>query len=353
MSAQAAGGAGAGLIAGLLVFAACSVLGMSGGEQCDTGDEGSSVSIDVDAVQASDELGLSADQMRNAALILNAATDLGIEPLGQAQKVAVMTALGESSLVNVDYGDDRNGVRNPDGSLTCSLGLFQQQWCLGWGTREQVMDPTYAATAFLTRLQSVPGWDSMAPTLAAHKVQRNADAYHYEKYEEKADAILKTLAVASTGATCPSGQTGGSVTTDGWTHPIEGARITSSYGMRLHPIDKVYRLHAGTDLAGTGCGAPIYAAADGTVIAAGGSGSERQRDLVRIDHGGGITTGYMHMYGSGIFVSVGQHVTAGEQIAEVGSAGSSTACHLHFETSIDGKTTDPVPFMAERGVTLP
>ena len=68
--------------------------------------------------------GYSGDQLTNAALIMNAATAVGLDR--QAQVVGVMTAMGESSLRNIGYGDDINGVTNPDGFPTCSLGLFQQ-----------------------------------------------------------------------------------------------------------------------------------------------------------------------------------------------------------------------------------
>jgi murein DD-endopeptidase MepM/ murein hydrolase activator NlpD len=71
-----------------------------------------------------------------------------------------------------------------------------------------------------------------------------------------------------------------------------------------------------------------------------------------LDHGGGITTRYLHMYASGFLIAVGQHVTAGQTIARVGSSGNSTGCHLHFETRTGGVPSDPVPFMAARGVIL-
>ncbi|WP_159796660.1 M15 family metallopeptidase [Puerhibacterium puerhi] len=147
--------------------------------------------------QVGDVPGLSGDpdtrdeQLANAAVIINTAKDLGL-PL-KAQAIGVMTALGESSLINVDHGDDVHGVTNPDGSPTCSLGLFQQQWCLGWGTREQVLDPAYAATKFFERLAQVAGWQDLEPTIAANKVQRNADPFHYAPYWETANAVVSAL----------------------------------------------------------------------------------------------------------------------------------------------------------------
>ncbi|HXD60550.1 MAG TPA: M23 family metallopeptidase, partial [Lacisediminihabitans sp.] len=75
-------------------------------------------------------------------------------------------------------------------------------------------------------------------------------------------------------------------------------------------------------------------------------------NYIRINHGGGLTTAYGHIVNGGILVSVGQSVSAGQQIARIGSTGESTGCHLHFETRPGGVATNPVPFMAARGITL-
>ena len=108
--------------------------------------------------------------------------------------------------------------------------------------------------------------------------------------------------------------------------------------------------HAGTDLAGGGCDGPIWAAQSGVVtfrgFDSGGNG------VIAIDHGGGVTTRYLHMYDSGMLVQVGDKVTGGQQIARVGSSGQSTGCHLHFEVQVNGENIDPAPFMAEVGIQL-
>ncbi|WP_373887213.1 NlpC/P60 family protein [Actinomyces bowdenii] len=152
-------------------------------------------------------------------------------------------------------------------------------------------------------------------------------------------------------AQCASTASGApvAVAPGGWAAPAAGPR-TSPYGMRVNPVTGVNRLHAGTDLAGGGCGGPIHAAAAGTVTFAGlyddGTGA------VEIDHGGGVTTAYLHMEASGIHARAGQSVTAGQRIAAVGSTGNSTGCHLHFEVHLNGQPTDPEPFMSHRGVPL-
>ncbi|MEV7962425.1 M23 family metallopeptidase [Oerskovia paurometabola] len=117
--------------------------------------------------------------------------------------------------------------------------------------------------------------------------------------------------------------------------------------MRTHPITGEYTLHAGTDI-GAPAGAPVWAAADGTVAASGfdpGGGN-----MIRIAHPGGIETWYLHLTAS--LVTKGATVTAGQQIATAGSTGNATGPHLHFETRVGGTPQDPVPFMTARGITL-
>ncbi|WBU37545.1 M23 family metallopeptidase [Homoserinibacter sp. YIM 151385] len=141
----------------------------------------------------------------------------------------------------------------------------------------------------------------------------------------------------------------GAVSASGWARPASGY-ISSSYGMRLHPIYGYYKLHSGTDLAGQGCGAPIYAAHSGTVTYAGPNGD--LGNYIQIQHPDGTSTGYGHIIAGGIRVGVGQQVGPGQNIARVGSTGGSTGCHLHFMVRIGGALTDPVPFMRARGVRL-
>src|SRR5680860_248907 len=92
--------------------------------------------------------GYRGDQLANAAEIMNAATRLGMS--AQAQTLGVMTAMGESSLHNVDHGD----AAGPD-----SRGLFQQRD--SWGTLADRMNPAVAAGLFFQRLRGVPGWQTL------------------------------------------------------------------------------------------------------------------------------------------------------------------------------------------------
>ncbi|MCC6687118.1 MAG: peptidoglycan DD-metalloendopeptidase family protein [Fimbriimonadaceae bacterium] len=122
----------------------------------------------------------------------------------------------------------------------------------------------------------------------------------------------------------------------GFIRPVAG-RITSGFGNRFHPILKRSRLHAGVDF-GAGTGTRIVAAGSGTVISAGYRGG--YGNAVVIDHGGGVSTLYGHC--SRIYVSAGQRVTRGQQIAAVGSTGLATGPHLHFEVRVNGRPVNPM-----------
>lgn len=193
-----------GLVAApLLVVATILFFLFSGGTASACGPQGA-VSVNVAAVPAEPVAGYGHEQLVNAALIMNAAAALGMDRT--AQTTGVMTAMGESGLRNIGYGDDLAGVTNPDGSLTCSLGLFQQQWCLGsWGTKAEVMDPTHAATTFFHRLAGVAGWQDLEPTIAAHKVQGNADPFHYRPYWAPALQVVAALSGTTVAGCAVSG----------------------------------------------------------------------------------------------------------------------------------------------------
>ena len=114
-------------------------------------------------------------------------------------------------------------------------------------------------------------------------------------------------------------------------------RITSGYGMRMHPILKRRRFHSGVDF-GAPRGTPILAAADGVVVKAG-----RDRYLgkyVEVKHNAKLTTKYGHS--DKILAKVGDRVKAGQTIARVGRTGRSTGYHLHFEVIVNKRHTNPM-----------
>jgi len=115
--------------------------------------------------------------------------------------------------------------------------------------------------------------------------------------------------------------------------------VSSPYGYRLHPTLGYMKLHAGQDFAAP-VGTPIYAAAAGKVVFA---GMDDGAGTVTIEHqidGQTWYTSYLHMYEDGIYVKVGDTVTAGQLIAGVGNTGRSSGSHLHFEVRTKNDTAD-------------
>jgi len=119
--------------------------------------------------------------------------------------------------------------------------------------------------------------------------------------------------------------------------PIDGARISSSFGMRRHPILGYSKMHTGVDFAAP-TGTPIYAAGDGVVKRAGRNGG--YGNYVQIRHNGEFSTAYGHM--SRILVKPGQRVRQGDVIGRVGTTGRSTGPHLHYEIIQAGHKVNPM-----------
>ena len=123
--------------------------------------------------------------------------------------------------------------------------------------------------------------------------------------------------------------------------PVPGyTRITSTFGMRTHPITGVYKLHTGVDI-GAPMGTNFIAVNDGVVTYAGWNTAYGQ--MVIINHGGGISTLYAH--GSEILVNVGDAVYQGTPVLKVGSTGYSTGPHAHFEVRVNGEYVQPLDYI--------
>jgi murein DD-endopeptidase MepM/ murein hydrolase activator NlpD len=168
-------------------------------------------------------------------------------------------------------------------------------------------------------------------------------------YEAGVAAARAAAAAAAAAAGGGSGGAAGEVNPNtGWGRPASGP-ITSGFGMRTNPVSGVYKLHTGTDI-GAGCGAPIYAAHNGTVIFSGVYSD--LGNFIEIANGDGTVTGYGHIMNGGLLVRAGQSVAVGSQIAKVGATGGATGCHLHYMVRINGSLVDPVPFMRGKGMPL-
>jgi len=163
------------------------------------------------------------------------------------------------------------------------------------------------------------------------------------------------LATMTTATTAPptkpshntgSGGNGGGTSVDAegitWVVPVSYSYVSSAWGWREHPIDGKWKWHAGVDLSGSGInGRPIYASRGGVITYAGWYGAGGW--TVKIDHGDGFSTVYMHM--SDYIVSAGDYVAAGQTIGYVGSTGGSTGPHLHFEVRWHGEDQNPMLYI--------
>ncbi len=181
------------------------------------------------------------------------------------------------------------------------------------------------------------------------------DSQIYQLQQEQAASATRAAQATATTTTGSSGTSSGSSSSGTGTSgggsmlwPTSGGYISSYYGWRTHPVYGTQKFHSGIDIA-VGFGTPVVAADSGTVIYLetpclgcnyGGSG---YGNYVIIDHGNGISTLYGHM--RNVYVSNGETVSAGQQIGEVGSTGTSTGAHLHFEVRVNGSTVDPTGYV--------
>lgn len=290
----------------------------------------------VDALAAWDD-----EQVANAAIIIEVGLRMQVPVWGQV--IAVATAMQESSLYNLDHGDDD------------SLGLFQQRPSQGWGTPEQIMDPAYASEKFYNALLDVDGWESMPLTEAAQAVQRSGYPDAYAQWTADAVALVAAL--------------GGTVADGAWTQPVH-APVVSGFRTPERPD------HQGTDL-GAARNTIIVAASSGTVSTVACNayhrhtgeawGCDRDGDpqltvgcgwYVDITHAGNVVTRYCHMQ-TGPWVEVGDPVVVGQPIGLVGSTGHSSGPHLHYEVHApngdSGSTAVPVDaedWMRENGAPI-
>ncbi|TQO20275.1 murein DD-endopeptidase MepM/ murein hydrolase activator NlpD [Rhodoglobus vestalii] len=192
-------------------------------------------------------------------------------------------------------------------------------------------------------------FDAQLVALTAARQTTEADYLAGVREREAARAAAQAAAAAAAAAAAQvPNLDAGEISLSGWVRPA-GGYITSVYGFSSQYGSS---FHKGTDL-GAGCGSSIFAASAGTVVYAGYGWNGGYGNYIIIEHANGLRTAYGHIIAGGINVSYGQNVAVGTRIARVGSTGNSSGCHLHFEVRPGGwSTTDPVPFMASKGIRL-
>ncbi|MFJ8628123.1 C40 family peptidase [Kitasatospora sp. NPDC093550] len=143
---------------------------------------------------------LTTEQINNAQIIYQVSVQLQLP--AHAAVVAIATAMQESTLTNLAWGDRD------------SLGLFQQRPSQGWGTPAQIMDPVYSSKAFYAQLVKVPLWEALPVTVAAQKVQQSAYPDAYAKWEGLAQQLVATFGGSATNCSLGNGAGSGEAITE-------------------------------------------------------------------------------------------------------------------------------------------
>lgn len=276
------------------------------------------------------DVAFSLEQLRNAATIASVGSRMGMSERDII--IGLMTAMQESMLRNVQYGDRD------------SLGLFQQRPSMGWGTPAQVTNPEYASRKFFEGLRGITDRGNMSLTAAAQAVQRSAYPDAYAKWENEARAIMKNGLTRSKngGFDVTAGFVQGA---GGWKRPsVPGKGWTNSHDYR------------------NAAGSPLYAVSDGVItesraITSGGSPGNGQYatpyrsygETIAMRTASGDIFRYAHLNPGGRYVRAGQTVKGGALIGRSGNTGNSTGAHTHFDVNGNYNASG---WLAARGISL-
>lgn len=315
----------------------------------------SAVSTDQ-PVPGSSVAGFDAAQMKNAAAIMKAASDLGL-PVA-AQLIGVQAAIGESTLRVIDFGDSAG----PD-----SRGLFQQRD--SWGPYADRMDPAKSSALFFKALQRVEGWESLEPTIAINRTQRNADPNHYTQFRAKATEIVKALGGEAAAMVDPSGVCpgeGNQIVGDlagKWVKALPDAVMTSGYGPRPAPPGTaggvLANFHYGIDFSTPGQAGTILAITDMKIVKIRNLEGMFGTGVTGQTLDGKLTIGMYHMEAGSLKVNEGDTVAAGTPLGTEGATGNVSGRHLHMEFYAGAlpnpmipinATIDPTPILKEKGI---
>lgn len=175
----------------------------------------------------------------------------------------------------------------------------------------------------------------------AYDKAKDREYQEYLRKKAAEEALKKQQQAANNSAAGGTAGTQNVVGNVTWLVPCNYQRFSSPFGMRLHPVYKVWKMHYGVDL-GAPSGTPIIATRSGTVTVA--TFDRTAGYYVNIDHGDGFTSRYLHM--THYIVSAGQQVSAGQVIGYVGSTGTSTGPHLHFGIYYNGVAVNPADYIS-------
>jgi murein DD-endopeptidase MepM/ murein hydrolase activator NlpD len=249
--------------------------------------------------------------------------------------VAFVGSIAGKPVVSIDHGGVRTtyepvistlhvGERVAFGQVIGVLGTGGHcQGCLHWGLREgkNYLDPLLLVGGPAGRLRLVA-------EAQRDIVKREAAARAAAVSARQPAAIMSS-----------SGRAG----SHGFLHPVTGP-VTSAFGMRMHPLLKVWKLHDGTDF-GAACGTAIHAPYSGVVTRAYFSRAYGNR--LFLSHGSvdGVRVRTAFNHASRYLVRPGQRVSRGQVIGQVGSTGFSTGCHLHLMVWLNGRLSNPMSWL--------
>ena len=287
-------------------------------------------------------------------------SDSMIDFLNNAEYISEISKYDREKLI--EYGENKDRITNllanletqkseletQEAKYETELGELEEQKSVldSKKSEQEVLQASYtdlynAKNNELSNLESQQSDTEYKKQLALKEVEEQEQ--RVEQARKEYAAWLAELARLNKDADAAVAAKLAEINVTGFTWPVPGFnRITSQFGMRMHPILGYEKLHDGTDISGAGInGTPILAAYSGTVVLA--QSYWGYGNCVKIDHGGGVVTLYAHA--SAILVSVGQQVNAGDTIALVGSTGNSTAPHLHFSLIIKGDFVNPLDYV--------
>ena len=287
-------------------------------------------------------------------------SDSMIDFLNNAEYISEISKYDREKLI--EYGENKDRITNllanletqkseletQEAKYETELGELEEQKSVldSKKSEQEVLQASYtdlynAKNNELSNLESQQSDTEYTKQLALKEVEEQEQ--RVEQARKEYAAWLAELARLNKDADAAVAAKLAEINVTGFTWPVPGFnRITSQFGMRMHPILGYEKLHDGTDISGAGInGTPILAAYSGTVVLA--QSYWGYGNCVKIDHGGGVVTLYAHA--SAILVSVGQQVNAGDTIALVGSTGNSTGPHLHFSLIIKGEFVNPLDYV--------
>lgn len=258
-----------------------------------------------------------------------------------AGRISFAGTIAGRPVLTVDHGEVRTTYEPVDATLPVgtevamgeAIGTLRAGHdcaaaaCLHWGLKhgEDYLDPMLLATGDASV--------RMLPGAAVAQAKERADAREAARRE-----AARQQQAAQEGASVPQGPAP-APGSRGLVRPADGP-LTSRFGMRLHPVTGVYKLHDGLDF-GTGCGAPLRATAAGRVTDVYYNAGYGNR--LMLDHGlvNGRPMRSSYNHAIRYLVGPGATVQAGQVIGLSGSTGYSTGCHLHFMLWVDGQLVNP------------